>query len=560
MAIIIQSATADLRFDGDPNMRLWAYNGLDCVATRQIVDALRPSVEAHAAISYNFVRAMQAPALDMMLRGIMVNPVVRRQTAQLLIAERDALQLKLDALTNAVWGRGLNVNSPKQLLAFFYGALNMPVQYALRKTPQGKKRTPSTDHKALEALAKMEVKGPGISAYDRKWSKVQYAQPFVSLITAIRDRGKKLAVVNSGIDRDGRFRCSYNVAGTVTGRWSSSKNVLNGGSNLQNITEVMRRMFCADDGMKLAAPDLEQAESRMVAGLVWQCTGDDTYWRACESGDLHTIVCTMAYPEKFVGIGGWDFDKGAFVGDLKACRAIADEPHYRHLSLRDLAKRIGHGSNYYGPPFGIAMMIGIPVKVVTEFQRRYFRAFPAIPKWHAHVIRTLQTEGKLVTPVERQRIFFGRLYEDSTLREAIANIPQSTIGELLNLMLYKVWEEGIRDPAFRRSVQLLLQVHDSIVFQYPDRGNAYEDATIARVEKLMSVALPLTRTADDGTLEVRNLHLPLEFKTGWNWSRNDPKKELFPDGNPDGLRKYAPGTDIRKRLQSAKPTLSEWLD
>jgi len=564
MARILHTANLDSSSPllADPNTRLWIYNGYDVCGTRAIFDALLPEV-ARASTSYNFVRAMQGPALDMMLRGIWVNPLQRSRERARLNAARDRCQALLDELAHAVWGRGLNANSSKQLLAFFYIALGAPVQYALRKTPEGKKKTPSCDHKALEKLAQWKNKGPAISPWDRHVTSVHLAKPFVTLITNIREYTKKLGVVNSGISADGRLRCSYNVVGTVTGRWSSSSNVWGSGTNLQNITESMRRMACADAGYKLGTPDLEQAESRLVAGLTWLATGDDTYWRACESGDLHTIVCTMAYPEHFEEVGGWDHSLGAFVGDLAACRVIADRKFYRHLSMRDLAKRIGHGSNYYGPPLGIAGMIGIEVAVVEEFQRRYFRAFPAIRQWHAATIRQLQTTSCLITPLGRIRFFFKRTSEDTVQREAIAHVPQSTIGELLNCMLYRVWDYGMKGGKvahrpWTAACQLLLQNHDSILFQYPE---ALEDTVLAKVRELMTMTLPLTRVdPDTGLSETRHLALPLEFKTGWNWAKQDKRKDFFDDGNPDGLRDYAgPGSDARRRCDPARPDPTHYL-
>lgn len=571
--------TSDIMLDpkliADPNMRLWAYNGIDCCATKGIAEELIPAVKAHpnASISYNFVKAMQAPALGMMQRGVCIQPLVRQQEANRLRTEKAEYEALLNKLAHAVWERDLSASSTKQLLAFFYTALGLPVQYSLRKTPDGKKKTPSCDHKALEALAKIETRGPGVSPYDRRVTKLKLGKPFVTLISHIRDAIKKLAVVNCRLDADGRLRFSYNVVGTVTGRWSSSKNVRGGGTNGQNITEYMRRMVCADPGKKLGAPDLEQAESRLVAGLVWLYTGDDTYWRACESGDLHTLVCTMAYPERFIvdgkPLGGWDAERREVFGDLKACRAIADQKFFRHLSMRDLAKRIGHGSNYYGPPLGIAGMIGIPVSVVSEFQTRYFRAFPAIRKWHTLLIGELQTTAKLTTPLGRLRHFFKRLTEDSVHREAIAHIPQSTIGELLNRMLYEVWRYGMKGGTithkngttytrpFKLVCEILLQVHDSIVFQFPEKMEA---EVIDKVKELMTISIPITRTNEAGERETRQLNLPLEFKTGWNWASSDSDKELFADGNPDGLSKYrGPGADTRTRITPAKPAVHEWL-
>src|ERR1019366_4689484 len=108
--------------------------------------------------------------------------------------------------------------------------------------------------------------------------------------------------------------------------------------------------------------------------------------------------------------------------DPKANRQIAEQtcPLITSYTYRDVAKRLGHGSNYHGSPFGIAQAVGVPVRVVEEFQSRYFSAFPAIPEWHASVQAQLRSEQLLDTPPGRRRQFFGRPWEDSTLREAIA--------------------------------------------------------------------------------------------------------------------------------------------
>jgi DNA polymerase I-like protein with 3'-5' exonuclease and polymerase domains len=41
--------------------------------------------------------------------------------------------------------------------------------------------------------------------------------------------------IRAPLDSDGRMRCSFNIAGTETFRWSSSQNVFGSGTNLQNI-------------------------------------------------------------------------------------------------------------------------------------------------------------------------------------------------------------------------------------------------------------------------------------------------------------------------------------
>ncbi len=567
MAIIVQTrdVTEDHPLLADPNTKLWVYNGLDCCVTYHVHNKLAPIVDTPGhAIPYRFVRAMQGAALDMMQRGICVNGLERRKAQDVYVAKKARLQERLDALATAVWGMGLNSASSKQMCAFFYDALGFPVNYAIRKTPEGKVRTPTCDHGALEKMSKLEVLGPGVSPFALDVPLVRLANPIVTLVLALRDCDKKLSVLAQMRER---FRCAYSVAGPVTARWSSYANAFGEGSNLQNVTPEMRRPCCADEGKVLIAPDLEQAESRFVAALAWSVTGKDRYWKACESGDLHTVVCTMVWSTTFKQFGAWSDTTGRFEGDLKAARQLAETRWYRHLTFRDGSKRIGHGTNYWGTAYGIAMQIGsVEVPIVSGFQSTYLTAFPEIRAFHTSTIGEVQRTQTLWTPLGRKRTFFGRVTDDSTLREAIAHVPQSSIGELLNYMLYRVWDYGVRGGTltlpngqvlpWRYVCELLLQVHDSITVQTPDRPDIV-DAVIEKMTSLMDVPVPITCRL---TGETRMLRIPLEFKVGYNWAHKDDKRETFADGNPDGLDKYrGPGSHVRKRLTPAKPSAADWL-
>ena len=589
----------------DPNLIHQAYNGLDSAVTLRVHHALFETIRQRndpcAATSYLFTRAMQGPAMDMMLRGIAINQRVRQDETLRLVQKRDRAQQLLDRLADAIWGpeeytetvktkelqapigkrgvplalrfvtvrstqlrtrpRGLNPNSSPQLLAFFNIALKMPTEYEIRKTPLGSIRTASAADNALRKWAKFKTRGPGISPRDHSFDPVLFTQPFVSLILSIREIDKQLNVLRTPLDPDGRMRCSYNPVGTETGRWSSSKNAFGRGSNLQNISDEMRRIFNADDGFVLIDADLKQAESYLVAGLVWQTTGDRTYLDACESSDLHTTVCTMTWPEL-----DWTDDE-------TQNRQIAERwyPNLGGLSYRDVAKRIGHGSNYFGTPFGISQAVGIPGWIVDEFQHRYFAAFPRIKEWHAAVKAELRSSQTLDTPLYRRRIFFDRPNEDSTLRKAIAFVPQSTVAELLNLVLYRCWRRSLRGnlalaPVLDLAlvpfapcsspflpIQLLLQNHDGFLFQTHESNSI--PAIIQNVnEEFQRAAVPLKRPNG----ETLDLVIPAGFSVGWNWAKIDPERRSFIDGNPDGLAKWK-GTDSRHRRQGASVAPADWL-
>ncbi len=76
---------------------------------------------------------------------------------------------------------------------------------------------------------------------------------------------------------DGRFRPSYQPAGSTTGRWSS-----NGGGAL-SIPVQVRPAAVADDGWVLVVADVAQLEPRVLAGM----SGDVALARSARGADLY---------------------------------------------------------------------------------------------------------------------------------------------------------------------------------------------------------------------------------------------------------------------------------
>jgi DNA polymerase I-like protein with 3'-5' exonuclease and polymerase domains len=213
---------------------------------------------------------------------------------------------------------------------------------------------------------------------------------------------------------------------------------------------------------------------------------------------------------------------------------VAGQIFYMHFTYRDMAKRGGHGTNYYGQPFTMARHLKVETSVMEDFQEDYFTAFPGIPAWHGNIIRRVQLDGVITTPLQRKRIFFGRRTDDSTIREAIAFEPQSTIGDSLNLGLWRVWKHA-------PWIQLLGQVHDAILFQYPEEREA---EALALVSKLLQVEIPI---------HGRIMVIPNEAQVGWNWKHYDPLS------NPDGIKKWNnENGDNRKRVGNPKASLLDF--
>jgi DNA polymerase I len=471
-----------------PTERDWVYNGLDCCITAEVLEKLLPQLDYHTSATYDFSRKLQGPALEMRLRGVKIDKFRKGEVIEEYYRKIDLLERNLEKL--ALEGVGMdhfNWRSNDDLKELFYDRLAIP---AIKR--QGRV---TVNRDALERLESYLI-----------------AKPIVTHIKAMRDLGKKISMLKTEIDPDGRMRTSYNIGGTTTGRFSSSFSEFGTGTNLQNIEESLRSVFVSDQGMKMAYCDTQQGESRVVGAIEWNLFQDDKYLTACESGDLHTTVSMLCEPKKF-----------PWTNDLQKNRELAEQPYYRHYDLRKLCKSIGHGTNYKGGPKTLNYQYKVPIPAIEDFQSKYFKAFPAHQRWHQHVEYTLRSTGHLVSLMGRKRWFFGRRDDDATLREAIAYDPQGSLSDILNNGLLNVWRH--------RDAELLMQIHDAILIQYPEDE---EDEIIPKVMEQLKYPIQLKHN--------REFLIPYDCKVGWNWGKYDAQK------NPDGLKAYIQG-DKRKRTE-----------
>lgn len=494
--------------------REWIYNGLDSAVTLEVLHAIHAQLDNTTTVTYELSKSLQAPIMEMTSRGILVDQVARAKALREYKSQIEFLDHQLTYLVREGIGHPIENKRVKGETKYWWrsGPQLKELLYHVMQLPAQKKRNakgemaPTVDRDALEKL-----------------QNYFYAEPIVLHLLGLRDIDKKRSLLETEIDPDGRHRTSLNIAGTNTGRLASSFSDFGTGRSLQNIDRTLREVFIADPGMKLGNIDLEQADSRNLGALCWNTflpeRGEDfagSYLRACESGDLHTTVSKMARPYL------------PWIGDKVQDRALADTKYHRNDSYRDLDKKLGHGTNYVGTPPTMAKHAHVPVSEVREFQHNYFTAFPCIPAFHDWTAEQLIESAILYNLLGRRRHFWGREKDKSTLREAVAYQGQSSTADEVNIGMLRVWRER-RDNSW---CQLLIQVHDSILFQFP--------------EELESEVMPWALERMTVWQELRGgrkFAVPVEGKTGWNWGD-------FTDKNPGGLKKWK-GADDRKR-----PTLS----
>jgi len=513
------------------NEASWIYNGLDCCVTGEIYQSLRAQLDEEdprVQATHDFTTRKLAPFVEMALRGTLVDGQVLAATVDDLWKSRRDLDAKFQRIMREVFGGELNWNSPTQVKQLLYSRLGLkPIKARNAKGFYAE----TVGEEALEYL-KIYL----------------HVRPIVSMILTLRGIAKSIGFLKTKLDDDGRIRTSYNLAGTNTGRLSSAQSEFGSGTNLQNVDRSLRGPFVSDPGMIMVNIDLEQADARNVGAvlhtLFYHYEAKDiakllgkaewngpvgpafasAYLDACESGDLHTTVCNMAWPNL-----AWPEE----VSEWKAyCDGLI---MFGQDSYRQISKKLGHGTNYYGQPRTMAKHTRTPTPIIEGFQRNYFGAFPAIPSWHQWIINEVRDQGVLYNLFGRRRHFFGRGTDARTHRQAIAYSPQSTTGEQIDRGLYNVWTQFNT-----KDVQFLNQVHDSILFQVPVNGHA---ELIPKILDVMKVTLQL----EGG----RDFTVPLEAKTGWNWGDFDAKK------NPFGLAKWR-GTETRER-PSPRRRLKDYL-
>lgn len=494
---------------------LQRYNARDAIATLALAPILKSQLDNQSSMAYNMLQELQAPALRMMLRGMLMNQVEISKAKVRLTEEVNRMTLLLQQFADGLhpghkWAKvkgkeKFNPNSSTQIGVLFTSLQVEPILQHWSKAKDGI-RKPTWDRKALETIREREED--------------HLLAPIIDLILEIRDRAKLLQVISSPL-RNGRMYTSFNIAATNTWRWSSSESAFWDGTNVQNITKDLRNLFIADPGYKLLNIDLKTGDSRIVALDLYARTGRVEYLDACEGSDLHTAVAMMAWPEL-----DWPEDEASRI-------LLAEQVFYRHYTRRFMCKKLGHGTNYYGKAKELALQTRIDLDAVQLFQDRYNAAF-GIQDWHSSVIFEVQSTKELTNVFGFRRSFHGRMDQKKSLGEAFAYLGQSGTTIALNKAILRTHYEV---PEF----ELLNNGHDALMGQYPED----REDLVPQVMECFSNPIVVSHNG------VSRSHIiPIDVKIGWNWKDAPSQTELSKGAkpNPDGLEEWKTnGADQRTR-------------
>ena len=434
------------------------YNCLDAMVTYECAMAIEKELNEFGMYDFyhKYLNHVIPILLNMQLRGVRVDTKKRALAAEDLKRTVNELQKKL----NDAVGHELNVNSSKQMNDFLYKELGLPIQ-SHRKT--GKT---SSSESSLKNLAKL--------APNRLFD----------VIINIRETKKLISTyLEAEIDPDGRFRCSYLLDGTESGRLASRKSATGTGGNLQSVPKgIAREVFIPDEGKMFMAADLSQAEARVVAYLARDKGLIDIF----ESGeDIHKQVAASIFNKKLDDV-------------------TKEE--------RELAKHIVHASNYGMGARHFAELTGLSAADAQTKLNLYHIHFPGIRIWHMEVARELKRSRILVTPMGRKRMFFGR-WNDELLRDGYSYIPQSTVADVVLKGMINIAH------CLPDGCNIVFNIHDEVVIQMPIE---FKDKIVVDCRPHVDMHFTMAELMIDCMsipveIHGRTLVIPVNVKTGKNW-------------------------------------------
>ena len=410
---------SQIGFDQVDIERASEYSAEDSDITLQLHGALHPRIERDERLGYVY-RSIEMPVMEVLFRmernGVLLDvPLLEAQSREL---GQRMFDLEREAHGQA--GQPFNLNSTKQIQEILFDRLKLPVK---KKTPGG---APSTDEDVLAELA------------------LDY--PLPKLLLDYRGLAKLKSTYTDKLPRmvnaaTGRVHTNYGQAVAVTGRLASND------PTLQNIPvrtaegRRIREAFIAPEGWRIISADYSQIELRIMAHL----SGDEGLLTAFARGeDIHRATAAEVFA-------------------VPAAEVSSEQRRY--------AKVINFGLIYGMSAFGLATNLGIERAGAQAYIDRYFARYPGV-KAYMDRTRNAAREAGYVETVFGRRLHLTEIRASNQARRQAAeraaiNAPmQGTAADLIKLAMIAVQSWLDREA---RQAKLVMQVHDELVLEVPDR-------------------------------------------------------------------------------------------
>lgn len=419
--VAIDKATEYAAESADVILRLWRVLKPRLVAERM------------TTVYETLERPLVSVLARMERRGISID----RQVLSRLSGDFAQTAARVEAEIQEIAGEPVNVGSPKQIGDIIFGKMGLP---GGTKTKTG---AWSTTAQVLDDLAEQGHEFPKKILEWRQVSKLKstYTDALPTYVNP----------------QTHRVHTTYALAATTTGRLSSNE------PNLQNIpvrTEdgrKIRRAFIATPGHKLVSADYSQIELRLLAEIA----DVPVLQQAFRDGlDIHAMTASEMF--------------GVPIKDMPS-------------EVRRRAKAINFGIIYGISAFGLANQLGIAREEASAYIKKYFERFPGIRAYMDETKDSCRRNGYVTTLFGRKMYYPDIKASNASVRAfneraAINARLQGTAADIIRRAMIRV-EDALAEK--KLSAQMLLQVHDELIFEVPDDEVA---ATLPVVQRVMQDA------------------------------------------------------------------------
>jgi DNA polymerase I len=429
------SGKAKLTFDQVAIDRATAYSAEDADVILRLWRVLKPRLAAERMTTV--YETLERPLVSVLARVERRGISIDRQVLSRLSGDFAQTAARVEAELQELAGEPINVGSPKQIGDILFGKMAIP---GGTKTKTG---AWSTSAQILDDLAEQ---GHEFAKKILEWRQVS------KLKSTYTD-----ALPTYVNPQTHRVHTTYALAATTTGRLSSNE------PNLQNIpvrTEdgrKIRRAFIATPGHKLVSADYSQIELRLLAEIA----DIAVLKQAFRDGlDIHAMTASEMF--------------GVPIKDMPS-------------EVRRRAKAINFGIIYGISAFGLANQLGIAREEASAYIKKYFERFPGIRAYMDETRDFCRANGYVVT-------LFGRKCHYPDIKASNASIRSFNERAAINARLQGSAADIIRRAMIRMEdalaakklkAQMLLQVHDELIFEVPEKEVA---ATLPVVQHVMQDA------------------------------------------------------------------------
>lgn len=218
----------------------------------------------------------------------------------------------------------------------------------------------------------------------------------------------------------------------------------------------VRKLFIPDKGYVIFDADLKGADGQVVA---WESDDKEMKRWLRDGTDMHVIHCAETGGEPII--------------------LTLNPESYQYYKLRQSYKHATHGVHYIASAMALHKHGSIQWSIpkAEAYIRNYYKRHPGLRDWHDRIRFDLQSTRTIYNRFGYRIVYFDRI--DTVLPQAVAWGPQSTVA----LTCFKGALQLQKAMPF---VEILLQVHDSLVFQVPFRhAERYDD-----FRRYLSVEVP----------------------------------------------------------------------